>query len=61
MPVQRAYLYFFNDDDTPQLHGAAGLTRKFQPKPSFHAVAHLQRTLGDFRFARVVVDRPGER
>ncbi len=60
MPIQRAYLYFFNDDDTPQLHGSAGLTRKFQPKPSFHAVAHLQRTLGDFRFARVVLDRAGE-
>ncbi|HTH46737.1 MAG TPA: hypothetical protein VMB21_04435 [Candidatus Limnocylindria bacterium] len=60
MPIQRAYLYFFNDDDTPQLHGAAGLTRKFQPKPSFHAVAHLQRSLGDYRFARVVLDRDGE-
>jgi hypothetical protein len=24
------------------------------PKPAFHAVAHLQQTLGDFRLARVV-------
>ncbi len=52
--VQRAYLYFFNDDDTPQLHGSSGITRNYEPKPSFYAIAHLYRTLGDFRFARVV-------
>ena len=60
LPVQRAYLYFFNDEDAAQIHGASGLTRHFQPKPAFHAAAHLQRTLGDYRFARVVLDRPGE-
>ena len=52
--VDRAYLYFFNDDDTPHLHGSSGLTRNFVPKPAFHAVAHLQKTLGDFRLTRVV-------
>jgi hypothetical protein len=52
--VQRAYIYFFNDDDEPKLHGASGLTRKFEPKPAFYAVAHLYRTLGDYRFSRVV-------
>lgn len=52
LPVDRAYLYFFNDSDQPQVHGSSGLTRHFQPKPSFHAAAHLQRTLGDFRFKR---------
>jgi hypothetical protein len=51
--VDRAHLYFFNDSDEPQLHGSSGLTRNFQPKPAFHAVAWLQRSLGDFRFARV--------
>jgi hypothetical protein len=60
LPVQRAYLYFFNDDDEPKLHAGAGLTRKFQPKPSYHAVAQLQRTLGDFRFHRTVLSRSGE-
>lgn len=54
LDVQRAYIYFFNDDDQPQLHGSSGLTRKFEPKPSFYAVAHLYRTLGDYRFSRVV-------
>ena len=52
--VDRAYLYWFNDDDTPQMHGSSGLTRNYQPKPSFHAVAWLQRSLGDYRFARVI-------
>ena len=52
--VDRAYLYFFNDDDTPHLHGSSGLTRNFVPKPAFHAVAWLQRSLGDYRFARVI-------
>ncbi|HEY1122581.1 MAG TPA: cellulase family glycosylhydrolase, partial [Haloferula sp.] len=54
MPVERAYLYFFNDEDKASLHASSGLTRNFQPKPSFHAVSHLQRTLGDYRFTRIV-------
>jgi hypothetical protein len=57
LPVERAYLYFFNDEDAPQLHGAAGLTRHFLPKPAFYAVAHLQRSLGEYRFSRVVLQR----
>ena len=52
--VDRAYLYFFNDDDTPHLHGSSGLTRDFVPKAAFHAVAHLQRSLGSFRFEKVI-------
>ncbi len=54
MDVERAYLYFFNDKDEPQLHGASGITRDFHPKPSFYAMAHLLKTLGDYRFSRVV-------
>ena len=52
--VDRAYLYFFNDDDTPHLHGSSGLTRNFVPKPAFYAVAHLQKTIGDYRLTKVV-------
>ena len=52
--VDRAYLYWFNDEDTPQIHGSSGLTRNYEPKPSFHAVEWLLRSLGDYRFARVV-------
>ncbi len=60
MGLDRAYVFFFNDDDQPQLHGSSGLTRKFQPKPAFHAVAHQYRALGDYRFQRVVAEKPGE-
>ena len=52
--LDRAYLFFFNDDDTPHLHASSGLTRNFQPKPSYHAAEWLQRSLGDWRFARVI-------
>ncbi len=60
LPVERAYIYFFNDNDKPGLHASAGLTRHFQPKPSFRAVAHLQRTLGDYQFQQVVINEPGK-
>jgi hypothetical protein len=59
MPVERAYIYFFNDDDKPSLHASAGITRHFQPKPSYHALAHLQRVLGEFRFQRIVTNEAG--
>jgi hypothetical protein len=54
MPVERAYLFFFNDDDEPKLHASAGLTRKFVPKPSYYAVSHLYQALGDYRYVRTV-------
>ena len=60
MPVERAYIYFFNDDDKASLHASSGLTRHFKPKPAFHAVRHLRETLGDFRFHRTVTDEPGK-
>src|SRR6185295_11420253 len=58
--VDRAYLYFFNDSDEPSFHAASGITRNWQPKPSFHAMAHLYRSLGDYRFSRVVQKKDGE-
>jgi len=59
MPVERAYIYFFNDDDQPSVHASAGLTRHFQPKPAYYAVGHLHRVLGDYRFERIVTNEPG--
>lgn len=56
LPVERAYVYFFNDKDEAKLHAASGLTRNFEPKPSYYAAAHLQRTLGEYRFKRVVTN-----
>jgi serine/threonine-protein kinase ATR len=61
MAIDRAYIYFFDDADEPQLHGASGLTRNFKPKPAFYAVAHLYRTLGDYRFVKAVTEKAGER
>ncbi|HXG63318.1 MAG TPA: hypothetical protein VNO22_18250 [Planctomycetota bacterium] len=60
MDVARAYIYFFNDSDEPGLHASSGVTRHFRPKPSFHALAHLQRTLGAYRFERILERREGE-
>jgi len=60
MDVGRAYLYFFNDSDEPSFHASSGITRNFEPKPSFHAVAHLYRSLGEYRFNRVVTKVVGE-
>ena len=60
MDVKRAYMYFFDDSDQPHVHGSSGLTRDFQPKPSFYAVSHLYRTLGEYRFKGAVVEKAGE-
>jgi hypothetical protein len=52
--IDRAYVYYFNDDDKAMLHGSSGLTRNFVPKPAYYAMAHLYQTLGDYRFSRIV-------
>jgi len=57
--VDRAYLYYYNDDDEPAFHGASGLTRDFQPKMSFWAVKQLYETLGAYRFKRMVKQEAG--
>ncbi|MDB6136550.1 MAG: hypothetical protein JWM59_4793 [Verrucomicrobiales bacterium] len=54
MGIDKAFTYFFNDDDTPQLHGASGLTRKYQPKPAFHASAWMLKSLGGHRFSKAL-------
>ena len=58
MPVERAYIYFFNDEDEPGLHSSSGITRHFKPKPSYWALGHLQRMLGGYRFERIVTNQP---
>ncbi|SIN68909.1 glycoside hydrolase family 5 protein [Chitinophaga niabensis] len=60
MDVNRAYLYYYNDDNEPSFHAASGLTRKFEPKMSFHAVKQLYETLGNFRFSRIVKQDYGQ-
>ncbi len=60
LEIDRAYLYFFNDNDEAQLHGASGITRHFEPKPSFYAMSHLYRALSDYRFARAIVRKEND-
>lgn len=54
LDINRAYIFFFNDDDEPHVHGSSGLTRRFEPKPAFYAVAHLYKMLGEYRFSQVL-------
>jgi hypothetical protein len=57
--VDRAYIYFYDDNDEPFFHAASGLTRKFQPKMSFWAVKQLYETLGNYKLRRIVKNEPG--
>ncbi len=52
--VERAYLYFYNDDDEPFFHSSSGITRHFEPKMSFWALKQLYEILGEYRLKRVV-------
>lgn len=60
MGVQRAYQFWFNDDDQAQMHGSSGLTRGYAPKPAFYAAAHLRRALGPYRFGQDLVRQEGK-
>lgn len=59
LDVDRAYLYYYDDEDASTLHASSGLTRHKTSKPSFYAVSHLYDTLGGYRFARVVAQEAG--
>ena len=52
--LDRAYLYWFNDSDDPSFHAASGVTRNFEPKPSYYAMRQMQRILGGYRFSTIV-------
>jgi hypothetical protein len=54
MGVDKAFVFFFNDEDEPKLHAASGLTRNYAPKPAYHAVAWMLRSLENYRFSRVI-------
>ncbi|MGI8603554.1 MAG: hypothetical protein ACR2OZ_11225 [Verrucomicrobiales bacterium] len=54
MGVDKAFVFFFNDEDKPQLHAASGLTRNYVPKPAYHAVAWMLRSLANHRFSRAI-------
>ncbi len=54
MGVEKAFVYFFNDEDEARLHHSSGLTRNYVPKPAYHAVAWMLGEMADHRFSRVV-------
>lgn len=60
MDLDRAYLYWFNDNDDPTVHESSGVTRFYQPKFSYWAMKHLFETLGDYRFSRIVREDVGD-
>ncbi|MBN1816082.1 MAG: hypothetical protein JW828_01900 [Sedimentisphaerales bacterium] len=60
MDLDRAYMFWFNDTDQPQVHGSSGLTRDYTPKLSFYAMSYLYRTLGDYRFDGIVTRQTGD-
>jgi hypothetical protein len=54
MGVDKAFAYFFNDKDEAKLHHASGITRNYEPKPAYHAIAWMLRSLEHYRFAKVI-------
>jgi len=60
MDVQKAFVYFYNDKDEPSFHASSGITRNFVPKPAFWAMAHLYKTLGDYKFSRALTQTAGD-
>jgi len=51
MGIDKAFVFFFNDDDKPSFHACSGITRRFQPKPAYHAIAWMLGHLADYRFS----------
>lgn len=58
MGVDRAYVYFFDDEDKPSVHASSGIMRHGRPKPAWRMLKQLQTLLGDYRFAEAVDEQP---
>jgi hypothetical protein len=54
MGVEKAFVYFFNDKDEAKLHHASGITRNYEPKPAYHAIAWMLKSLANYRFSKVI-------
>lgn len=54
MGVEKSFVYFFNDKDEAKLHAASGITRNYEPKPAYHAIAWMLRSLAEYRFSKVI-------
>ncbi|RFS24699.1 hypothetical protein DVR12_05720 [Chitinophaga silvatica] len=60
LDIQRAYLYYYDDNDEASVHAASGITRHFAPKTAFWAVKQLYQTLGEYRFRKIIQQQPGK-
>jgi hypothetical protein len=54
MGIDKAFIFFFNDEDKPAFHACSGITRHFKPKPSYHAIAWMLKHLADYRFTLAI-------
>ncbi len=55
MGIDKAFIFFFNDADKPAFHACSGITRNFQPKPAYHAIAWMLGHLAEYRFSRAIL------
>jgi len=60
LDMDRAYMYYYNDDDTPSYHACSGLTVDYSPKPAYWAQKHLQETLGEYHFRQIICRDRGD-
>ena len=56
--LNRAYMYWFDDKDNPSFHASSGITRNGKPKKAFYAMQYLYQKLGDYRFSKVITEKP---
>ncbi len=57
MGIDKAFVYFFNDEDKPAFHACSGITRNFKPKPkpSYHAIAWMLKHLANYGFSKAIL------
>jgi serine/threonine-protein kinase ATR len=55
MDVEKAFLYYYDDQDEPSFHASSGITRKGVPKQAYYSLVHMQNTLGEYRFSKILV------
>ena len=60
LDLDRAYIYWFNDEDVASVHASSGLTRHYSRSLLSTRWRPSRATLGGYRFARVVTKKPGE-
>jgi hypothetical protein len=56
--VERAYMYWYRDEGAEKgQHNASGIVSGGVRQPAYHAMASMQRNLGDYAFARALSEQ----